>query len=235
MNPRSEFFAGVRAELPLIVGVAPFGFIYGALAAQLGLPLLLAQAMSVVIFGGASQFIAAPLIVAGTPAFILVLTVFAVNLRHALYSASLAPYLEKLSIGWKMLLAYLLTDEAYAIAITHLQKQSAGPNRHWFLFGAESTLWIFWQLSTALGIFIGAQTPSEWALDFVLPLTFIGLVIPMLRTRAFIACALVAAVGGVIAFGLPYKLGYIVAALAAIALGLMLEMRAKRLDATKRG
>jgi len=227
MTSRQEFFAGIRAELPLMVGVAPFGFIYGALAAQLGLPISLAQAMSAIIFGGSSQFIAAPLIVAGTPALILVLTVFAVNLRHALYSASVAPYLEKLSVWWKILLAYLLTDEAYAVAIAHFQKEGGGQNRHWFLFGTGITLWSFWQASTALGIFVGAQAPQEWSLDFVLPLTFIALVAPMLKNRAYVLCALVAAVGGVIAFGLPYKLGYIVAALVAIAVGLVLETRQK--------
>ncbi|TAH53304.1 MAG: branched-chain amino acid ABC transporter permease [Chloroflexota bacterium] len=227
MTSRQEFFAGIRAELPLMVGVAPFGFIYGALAAQLGLPISIAQAMSAVIFGGSSQFIAAPLIVAGTPALVLILTVFAVNLRHALYSASLAPYLEKLSVGWKMLLAYLLTDEAYAMAIAHFQAAGEPKERHWFLFGAGLTLWSFWQASTAVGIFVGAQVPSEWSLDFALPLTFIAIVVPMLKTRAYMICAFVAAIGGVIAFGLPYKLGYIVAAIVAIAIGFALETRAE--------
>ncbi len=228
MNPRTEFFAGVRAELPLMVGVVPFGFIYGALAIQLGVPASIAQAMSSVIFGGSSQFIAAPLIVAQTPALILVLTVFFVNLRHALYSASVAPYLEKLSAGWKILLAYLLTDEAYAIAIAHFQKEGSAQNRHWFLFGAGITLWSFWQVSTAVGIFVGAQVPPEWSLDFALPLTFIAIVLPMLKNRAYVICAIVAGIGGVVAFGLPYKLGYIVAALAAIAVGFVLETRAYR-------
>lgn len=225
---RSEFFAGVRAELPLMVGVIPFGFIYGAVAVQVGVPASITQAMSSVIFGGSSQFLAAPLIAAGTPALILVLTVFFVNLRHILYSASIAPYLEHLSPLWKGLLAYLLTDEAYAVAIAHFQKQGDAQFRHWFLFGAGITLWTLWQISTAVGILIGAQVPPEWALDFVLPLTFIAIVVPMLKDRAYVAAALVAAVGGVFAFGLPYKLGYIVAALVAIAVGYTLEARWKR-------
>lgn len=234
-TPRSEFFAGVRAELPLQVGVVPFGFIYGALAVQLGVPASIAQAMSSVIFGGSSQFIAAPLIVAQTPALILIATVFFVNLRHALYSASLAPYLEKLSARWKMLLAYLLTDEAYAVAIARFQPHPLTPSpetaagegdkRHWFLFGAGITLWSFWQASTAVGIFVGAQVPPEWSLDFALPLTFIAIVLPMLRNRAYVLRAIVAAIGGVLAFGLPYKLGYIVAAMVAIAFGFILETR----------
>ena len=242
MTSRQEFFAGVRAELPLQVGVAPFGFIYGALAIQLGIPVSIAQAMSSVIFGGSSQFIAAPLIVAQTPALILILTVFVVNLRHALYSASVAPYLEKLSAWWKILLAYLLTDEAYAVAIAHFQPHPRSPspeivpqisregdNRHWFLFGAGITLWSFWQASTVVGIFVGAQVPPEWSLDFALPLTFIAIVLPMLRNRAYVICAIVAGIGGVLAFGLPYKLGYIAAAIVAIVIGFILETRWKRI------
>lgn len=225
---RTEFFAGVRAELPLMVGVVPFGFIYGALAVQLGVPASIAQAMSAVIFGGSSQFIAAPLIVAQTPALILILTVFAVNLRHALYSASVAPFLEKLAAGWKILLAYLLTDEAYAVAIAHFHKPGDTKNRHWYLLGAGITLWSFWQLSTALGIFVGAQVPSEWSLDFALPLTFIAIVVPMLKNRAYVIAAVVAAIGGVIAFGLPYKLGYLVASLFAIVIGFVLLTRMEK-------
>lgn len=222
---RSEFFAGVRAELPLMLGVVPFGFIYGALAVQIGVPASIAQAMSSVIFAGSSQFIAAPLIAAQTPALILILTVFFVNLRHMLYSASIAPYLEHLSGWWKILLAYLLTDEAYAVAIAHFQKEDDTKKRHWFLFGAGVTLWSFWQASTAIGIFIGTRVPPEWSLDFALPLTFIAIVIPMLKNRAPVVCALAAAVGGVMTFGLPYKLGYVLAAILAIAVGFVLEER----------
>jgi 4-azaleucine resistance transporter AzlC len=228
MNSRSEFFAGVRAELPLMLGVVPFGLIYGALAVQLGLPATIAQAMSSVIFAGSSQFIAAPLIVASTPALIVILTVFVVNLRHALYSASVAPYLEKLSAPWKVLLAYLLTDEAYAIGIAHFHKPSDATNRHWFLFGAGITLWSFWQLSTALGIFVGAQVPPEWSLDFALPLIFIAIVVPMLKNRAYVFAAIVAAIGGVLAFGLPYKLGYIAAAVIGIAVGFIALTRMEK-------
>src|SRR5690242_8924740 len=101
MNPRSEFIAGLRGMMPLMLGVIPFGLIYGAIAVQLGLPATIAQAMSSVIFGGSSQFIAAPLIASAVPGIILVITVFTVNLRHMLYSASVAPYLTKLSFAWK--------------------------------------------------------------------------------------------------------------------------------------
>ncbi len=227
---RSEFFNGVQAQLPLVVGVCPFGLIYGALATQLGVPPAIAQAMSSVIFAGSSQYLAAPLIAAATPGLIIVLTVAVVNSRHALYSASIAPYLKTLSPRWKALLAYLLTDEAYATAITHYRAGDRVPEgnarpRHWFLLGTGVTLWVSWQLSTAVGVFVGAQVPSSWSLDFALPLTFIAIVVPMLKNRALVVAALVAGGVGVLTLGLPYKSGLLLAALVGIVTGMVVEIQ----------
>jgi 4-azaleucine resistance transporter AzlC len=227
-SARSEFLSGIRAELPLLLGVVPFGLIYGALAVQIGVPATVSQAMSSVIFAGSAQFIAAPLIVASAPALVVVLTVLVVNLRHLLYSASVAPYLENLSPSWKALLSYLLTDEVYAVSIARFQGGDEGPHRHWFLFGAGVTLWSSWQISTAVGIFIGARVPSNWSLDFALPLTFIAIVVPMVKIRAHALAALVAAAGGVAAFGLPYKLGYIIATAVGIAAGMLVPGKTEK-------
>lgn len=220
---RSEFFAGFRAQLPLMVGVIPFGLIYGALAIQLNVPAPIAQAMSSIIFAGSSQFVGAPLIAAAAPGIVIIVTVFVVNLRHALYSASLAPYLKPLSPVWKMLLAYLLTDEAYAMAITHYQTPGDARYKHWFFLGTGLTLWLCWQASTAVGIFIGAQVPSSWSLDFALPLTFIVIVVPMLKRRAYVIAALVAGAMGTLALGLPYKLGLMLATILGILAGMIAD------------
>jgi predicted branched-subunit amino acid permease len=124
-TPTSEFISGVKAELPILLGVAPFGMIYGALAMTAGLPASMAQAMSSVVFAGSAQFIAVQLISQGAPALVLLLTTFIVNIRHMLYSASMAPHLRPLRPGWKWVLAYLLTDEAYAVSILHYQQTDA--------------------------------------------------------------------------------------------------------------
>jgi len=116
---RKEFLSGIQAELPILVGVIPFGMIYGALAISAGIPALQAQLMSGIVFAGSAQFVTAQLVHLAAPGLVIFLTVGVVNLRHALYSASLAPFVKHLSVRWKMLLAYLLTDEAYAVAITH--------------------------------------------------------------------------------------------------------------------
>jgi 4-azaleucine resistance transporter AzlC len=231
-SPTIEFFSGVRDELPILIGVIPFGMIYGVLALAVGLPAGVAQAMSAVVFAGSAQFLAVKLIGTGTPALVVILTAFIVNLRHALYSASISPYLKRLSPLWKGLLAYLLTDEAYVVTITHyVSPRSSNPlkidegNNHWYFLGAGLALWGSWQISTAVGIFLGAQVPSSWSLDFTLALTFIALLVPNIKDRAAAAAALAAGITAMLAYGLPYKLGLIAAALVGIVVGMWSEAR----------
>lgn len=218
-----EFWNGVRAELPLLIGVFPFGMIYGAVALNAGLSAGASQLMSSIVFAGSSQFVTAQLVHDAAPALVIIVTIAVVNLRHMLYSASLAPYLHDLSLRWKALLSYLLTDEAYAPSIIKYEKDGIQPFSHWFLFGAGLSLWTTWQVSTALGIFLGAAIPKEWPLDFALPLTFIAMIIPILKNRPMIASALSAGLVALLAFSLPYKLGIILAALTGILVGTILE------------
>jgi 4-azaleucine resistance transporter AzlC len=222
---RREFFNGVKNVLPILLGVAPFGMIYGVLAIGAGLSSLDAQAMSSVVFAGSSQFMLVQLIELGTPTLILILSGFIINLRHALYSASVAPYMRKLSPLWKALLSYVLTDEAYAVVITHYQKEEDSGYKHWFFLGAGLGLWSCWQLSTAAGIFLGAQVPSSWGLDFTLALTFIALVFPIINDKPSLLAAISAGVTAMLTRGLPYKLSIIAAAFVGIAVGLWSEKR----------
>ena len=222
---RKSFLDGVRAEAPLLVGVFPFGMIYGALALNAGLSTLAAQLMSSIIFAGSSQFVAAQLIHDEAPGFVIILTIAVVNLRHMLYSASLAPHLKNLSLKWKAILSYLLTDEAYAPSIIHYEKEGISTHKHWFLLGAGFSLWFIWQISTALGIFLGTAIPESWSLDFALPLTFIAMVVPALKNRPMIAAAISAGLVALLAYSLPFKLGLILAALTGILVGTIIESR----------
>jgi 4-azaleucine resistance transporter AzlC len=218
-----SFWAGVRAEFPLLIGVFPFGLIYGTLALGAGLSPTAAQMMSSIVFAGSSQFVAAQLIHDAAPGVVIVLTIAIVNLRHMLYSASVAPYLEKLSPRWKGLLAYLLTDEAYAATVIHFEEEGLTPTSHWFFLGAGFSLWFTWQTSSALGILLGTAIPAAWPLDFAVPLTFIAMVMPVLKDSPVIVSALSAGLVALLAFNLPYKLGLILAALIGIFIGTLLE------------
>ena len=220
-----EFLLGIKGELPILLGVTPLGMIYGVLATSAGLTLWNAQAMSSVVFAGSSQFMLVQLVNLGAPAIMMILTGFVVNLRHALYSASIAPYIQHLSTPWKFILSYLLTDEAYAVAIIHYQEPSQSKNKHWFLLGTGVALWTCWQLSTAAGIFLGAQVPPNWGLDFTLALTFIALAVPAIKDKASFLSAFSAGLTSVLTRGLPYKLNLIVAALVGIMVGLWSDRR----------
>jgi 4-azaleucine resistance transporter AzlC len=220
---RKTFWDGARAELPLLIGVFPFGMIYGALALNAGLSSLASQMMSSIVFAGSAQFVTAKLVSDAAPALVIILTIAVVNLRHMLYSASLAPYLKDLSLKWKVLLSYLLTDEAYAPSVLKYEETGIKPFSHWFVLGAGFSLWFTWQVSTALGIFLGTAIPENWPLDFALPLTFIAMVVPALKNRPMIAAAVSAGVVAVLAYGLPFKLGLILAALTGIVIGTVLE------------
>lgn len=222
---RKTFLDGVRAEIPLLIGVFPFGMIYGALALNAGLSLTSSLMMSSIVFAGSAQFVTAKLVADSAPALVIILTIAVVNLRHMLYSASLAPYLKNLSSKWKVLLSYLLTDEAYAPSILKYEETGIKPFSHWFLLGAGFSLWFIWQVSTALGIFLGAAIPEKWPLDFALPLTFIAMVVPALKNSPMVAAAVSAGLVAVLAYSLPFKLGLILAALTGIVVGTILEGR----------
>jgi 4-azaleucine resistance transporter AzlC len=215
---------GIVAEAPIALGVVPFGLIYGVLALAAGLNVWQAQAMSAIVFAGSAQFIGVQLLGASTPLSVLWLTTAVVNLCHVLYSTALAPDLSHLARRWRWLLAYLLTDEAYAVTAVHYADQTIPrTHKHWAFFGAGLTLWTTWQLSTAVGVFLGAEIPASWSLDFTLALTFIGIVVPTLKSRPGVAAALAAGLTAVLAFNLPYKLGLVAAALVGIVVGVALE------------
>ncbi len=220
---RAAFFHGFKAELPILAGAIPFGLIYGILARDAGLSAPQAQSMSTIVFAGSAQFVMAQLFGTGTPPLVIFLTGSLVNLRHILYSASMAPYLSSLKPYERWGLAYLLTDEAYAVTITHFQQVKEYAHRHWFYAGAGLTLWATWQSSTAAGVFLGSQIPASWSLDFVVPLSFIALVMPVLIDQGSAAAAITAGVVSLLTLNFPFRLGLVVSAIIGIVAGFLVE------------
>ena len=222
---RTEFLAGLAAVAPLAAGSIPFGLIYGVLAVNAGMSPALAIAVSSIVFAGSAQFMITQLVAAGTPGYLIVASVMTINLRHALYSADLARKLAHLNPAWKAVLAYLLTDEAYAAALSRFSGATAEANRHWHLLGAGLGLWLVWQASCLAGVLLGGRIPAGWSLEFAGTLTFIAIVVPLLQDRAIWAAMAVAGMVAVAAHALPYKLAIIAAAGSGIAAGLALDLR----------
>jgi 4-azaleucine resistance transporter AzlC len=228
---RQEFVAGVRDTLPLLLGALPFGLIYGAVAATSGLSMTAAIMMSALVFAGSSQFIAVGLVAAQTPVAIIVLTTLIVNLRHMLYSATLLPYLKGLPQKWRIPLAFWLTDETFAVTVHRFQRGDSSPHKHWYQFGSSLAMYLNWQLWCFLGLVLGNRIPDaqSWGLDVAMPVTFIGMIIPFVKSFPMAVCVLTAGAASLLTLGMPYKLGIVVAACAGIASGIM----AQRLATTR--
>ena len=218
-NRRTEFWTGVRQELPLQLGVVPFGLVFGVLGLASGLSPLQTILLSSVLFGGASQVVFAQLWGGGVPAPIVGASVSVINLRHALYSASMAPYLRTLPLRWRIPLAYLLTDEAYAVSINRFTNEPASPYQHYHLLGTGLTLWVCWQIATITGVVFGATIPDSWSLGFAIPLTFIAIVAPAIRRRADVVACLTAGTLSLVGQPLPWKSWIILSAVGGILAG----------------
>ena len=221
ISPRTEFIDGMRATIPLILGAMPFGVVFGALAVtEAGMSPAAAQGMSLFVFAGASQFIATGLI-KDAEIWLLVLTTFMVNVRHALYSASLAPYVKHLPQRWLLPLGFWLTDETYAVTVVRYNGKERNKHTHWFYLGSAVLMYSNWQLCTFIGIIAGQQIPdaTSWGLDFAMVVTFTGIVVPMIRNRPMLISALVAGVCAMLFYGLPNQIGFFVAGVAGIIAG----------------
>lgn len=222
---KSEFWAGVKATIPLVVGAIPFGIIFGALAVNSGLSPAATQAMSTFVFAGSAQFIAAGLVASGTNTLVIILTTLVVNLRHMLYAATLAPHMKGLSQRWLLPLGFWLTDESFVVTIQRYDQPDKAPYKQWFFLGSEVFMYLNWQLCTFIGLKAGQaiQDASSWGLDFAMIVTFIGMLVPLVKNKAAAISVLVAAATAMLANGLPHKLGLILSALLGVIGGLLAE------------
>ncbi len=220
---RQELLAGVRDTFPLIVGAIPFGILFGALAITNGMSWWAAVGLSTIVFAGSSQFVAAGLVAQGAGVGIIVITTFIVNLRHALYAASLGPYLRTLNQRWLSMLAFMLTDETYAVVIKRFERNDDSANKHWYYLGSALFMYINWQICTLIGIVTGSrlQGMADLGLEFAMVVTFIGIVIPLIRTRPMLICALVASIVALVLHSLPHQLGLLLGSLAGIVAGMI--------------
>ena len=223
-KPSSYFLAGLRDTLSMMLGAAPFGLIFGALAVSSGMSPWATLGMSVFVFAGSSQFVAVSLIAAGAALPVICLTTLVVNLRHALYSATLQPYAKDWPAGWRWLLSFFLTDETFAVVENHFRYHGLEGAR-WYQLGSSLGMYLNWLFWTGAGILLGHSIPglSDWGLDFAMLATFAAIVAPQLKQNAILAAALAAGVAALLLQGMPYKLDLIVAALVGVCAGLGIE------------
>ncbi len=213
---------------PVLLGSVPFGFVAGVAAVAAGMTPAQGIALSVFAFSGIAQLVASQLIAVHSPVIVTVAAAFVVGLRFLMYSAAIAPHLAHLDRRWRSLLAFLMTDQAFAASIARYREPGPYTAGHWHFLGAALTLYASWQTAVVLGIVAGASVPAGWSLDFAVVLTFLALLVPAVRTRADLAAAIVASAAVLATAGLPYRLSLVVASIGGIAAGMAIEARRRR-------
>lgn len=224
--------------MPMIVGAIPFGILFGATAIHAGLSVTATLALSLIVFAGSAQFVAAGLVATGAAIPVIILTTFFVNLRHALYSVSLVPYLKTLPQLWLVPLSFWLTDETYATVISRYRaserETDCAEHQHWFQLGSSVAMYVNWQLCTFIGVVAGSRLDelSSWGLDFAFVVTFIGIVVPLIHRWPMLVCAVVAGIAALVFRDVPHQLGLLLAAVTGIASGIASEHIGSRSPST---
>ncbi|MDO6586268.1 AzlC family ABC transporter permease [Salipiger sp. 1_MG-2023] len=225
---KSSYWKGVRGGLPFILVIVPFSTLFGVISVDAGLSVIEALSFSVAVIAGAAQFTAIQLLRDDAPTLVVLASALAVNLRMAMYSASLTPHLGKMPLWKRAVAAYLTIDQNYAISIIEYERNKAMTTAEKFAFflGAITPLAPLWYVFTLVGALLGTAIPTNTGLDFAMPIAFIAMIGPALNTGAHRTAALVATIGSLIFAFLPWNLGLLVAAGLGMAAGAEVERRA---------
>lgn len=222
------FMQGVRALLPLTPGIIPFGLLTGIMAIKLGMSPFTAMSMTLLFYSGSAQMVALQLLGSGVLPEAVVVTALVINLRFVMYSASLAPYMHAIPRRKLWPLTYMLSDQSYALGAMEYSSGRMGRFAHHYYAGTASVMWMCWQLSALAGVCMGKGIPERWSLSFTIPLSFLALLVPGLRSLATLGAALVGGTIAVWAIALPYNLGLITASIGGVAAGLAIETWRKK-------
>lgn len=227
-----DFLQGVRDGSPFILVILPFGAVFGVVATEAGFDLVQVMGFSVLVIAGAAQFVAVQMMVENAPVLIVLLASLTVNLRMAMYSASLAPHLGALSWWKRGVVSYFMVDQAYAAAILkYEQGPTLAPSQKFSYFlGVASLIAPFWYVATWAGAALGTAVPADLPIDFAVPITFLALIVPMLRSLAHVAAAMTSIIGVLVLAFLPFNLGLLGAAILAMIAGAEVE---RQMDARR--
>lgn len=215
----ADSWAGLRAIAPLMPGSALFGLAFGALVRVAGIDPWAGNFASVSVVAGASQIAIVEAIRTGAPAAIAVITALVINARFALYSAALAPVYAAFPLRWRLGLAHLMTDQSAVVSLERAADWPDPVRRRWFILGGALPFVAVWVVGSAAGIALGPVIPDAWQIGFIVPLMFLAVMVPGLRSAPALTAVAVATLVVVAARGLPFGLNVLAGALAGIAVG----------------
>jgi predicted branched-subunit amino acid permease len=236
---RAALAQGMRAALPAMMATGPWGFVTGVAMVKVGLTPWEALGMTLLVFAGSAQLAALPLIAAAAPVWVTLLTATVVNLRFVIFSAGLYPYFKRFPLAQRLLLGYVTSDVGFAISLQRWSAQErtdpatprGSSEQVWFFLGIAAANWLAWQSMSIIGIFVGAQVPGTWGLDYAAILALVALTVPMINSRPALVGAATSGVVAVAAAGFPLKLGLVVAVLAGIAAAMAADIAGERVKA----
>ena len=205
LSKKQLYFKGMMDVAPHMLSVIPFGIICGAIGIELGFDPYLVYGMSIIIFGGASQIVFLQLLSGGASSLIAITSVGVINSRHLLYGAVLSEYLNKLSTIKKIFISYFIVDQGFAVSNIYFKKNKEQNFNHYHLLGSGITLWLCWQISTIIGIYLGSIVPESLGLKFAIPLTFIAIIINELRKLDHLIVMIVSGLAATFFYNAPFK------------------------------
>jgi predicted branched-subunit amino acid permease len=224
-----HFQLGFRSILPIISGIIPFGAVMGSAFAEAKLKFWQAMLMNSSVYAGAAQLATVDLMKMDAAIFVVITTGLIINLRFLLYSAALSPYLKAASPLVKFLCAFTLTDQSYAAMSANHDKFETNLEATNFYLGSAACMMLTWHGSVIAGYVFGNFAPQALSLDYAIPLSFVALLMPTLKSRTHFVVALFSSVVSLFLFHLPLKMGLIVTALLGIALAwVLIEQKNKK-------
>ncbi|MEM7632490.1 MAG: AzlC family ABC transporter permease [Pseudomonadota bacterium] len=223
---KSAYLAGLRDGAPFVLVAGPFAVLFGVLATEAGLNLFEVMTFSLVVIAGAAQFTALQLMQDNAPTVIVLISALAVNLRVAMYSAALTPYLGAAPLWQRVFVAYLLVDQSYALSHARFEAvpQMSVAERVAYYFGSCTLVMIFWFGCSYAGAALGTALPADLPLDFALPIAFLSMVAPMLRTLPHLTAAVTAIILSLLAAGVPHSLGLLIGGIGGMIAGAQAEL-----------
>ena len=215
MTPvRHAFLRGLIAAAPMTVVVGPFAVLFGVVATEAGLNVFETMLFTISVFAGASQFAALQTMQENAPVIVVLATALAVNLRMVMYSVTLAPHFGELPLRSRALMAYFLVDQSFATTVAEIDRrpEMTAREKRAVFYGAVVAVAPLWFAASFAGAMIGRAIPESYALDFALPITFLAMVAPMLRSLPHLVAAGVSILLSLALAGMPYGTGLLVAA-----------------------
>lgn len=225
MKNQNYFNMGFKDMLPITTGIIPFGAVVGSIYSEAQMTSLQSIGMNVFVFAGASQLAAVELMTKHAATIVVIITGLIINLRFLLYSAAISPVVQNSRFLTKLVVAYLLTDQSYAVMSANESKLHTNEVTVQYYLGTAICMTMVWHAAVAAGFIFGNFAPSTWSLDYAVPLSFVALVIPTLKNRNYIYVGIFSSVVSVLLYSLPFRIGLIITSGLGIALAAFLSRK----------